>query len=300
LFISALVAAVLVWTLVRRVLERLLADAMVRWLPVGRLRRSALAVSVSLATLGTIAGSVSLLRWGLESSAELGTDLASLTNHILALVVFSAFISGLGRAMLMLQRPSWRLPPIPTKWPAPGLVPQGAGPGADGDAHHGAHEQRDRRQPGADGGRQRPDRAGGGAVRGALLRYRRTLRKHGLERPTGLAGLIPFVMVIWVVAILLALLTGYLTLAYFLTAKLLWISVVTCAYLLTTVFGDLCETLLSPRQPGGLALASTLGLAPAPPGPGQHHPGRHRPHGRAVPGALLVLMPSGTSPANCC
>jgi small-conductance mechanosensitive channel len=118
LFISRLVAAVLVWTLVRRVLERLLADAMVRWLPVGRLRRSALAVSVSLATLGTIAGSVSLLRWGLESSAELGTDLASLTNHILALVVFSAFISGLGRAMLMLQRPSWRLPPIPTKWPA--------------------------------------------------------------------------------------------------------------------------------------------------------------------------------------
>jgi small-conductance mechanosensitive channel len=78
------------------------------------------------------------------------------------------------------------------------------------------------------------------------------------------------------------------------------VSVVTCAYLLTTVFGDLCETLLSPRQPGGLALASTLGLAP-----------RHQAQastilagiGRTVVlflALLLVLMPSGTSPANCC
>jgi len=111
-FISSLVAAILVWTLVRLLFERLLADAMIRWLPEGRLRRSALALSVSLATLGTIAGSVSLLRWGLQSSAELGSDIASLTNHFLTLVVFSAFITGLGRAMLMLQRPSWRLPPI--------------------------------------------------------------------------------------------------------------------------------------------------------------------------------------------
>src|SRR5690606_8204753 len=134
---------------------------------------------------------------------------------------------------------------------------------------------------------------------GALLRYRHTLRKHDLARPMGLAGLIPFVMVIWLALILLALLTGYLTLAYFLTAKLLWVSlVVTCAYLLTTFLGDLCETLLSPRQPGGLALASTLGLAP-----------RHQAQastilagiGRTVVlflALLLALMPSGTSPSE--
>ncbi|MFP3526677.1 DUF3772 domain-containing protein, partial [Pantoea sp. SIMBA_072] len=34
-FLSSLVAAILVWTLVRRLLERLLADAMIRWLPEG-------------------------------------------------------------------------------------------------------------------------------------------------------------------------------------------------------------------------------------------------------------------------
>lgn len=301
LFITALVAAVLVWTLVRKVLERLLADAMIRWLPEGRLRRSALALSVALATLATIAGSVSLLRWGLESSAELGADLASLTNHVLTLVVFSAFISGLGRAMLMLQRPSWRLPPIPDEVAsALGWFPQVL-------ALALVLLLTQERINSVIGTSLALTLATNGLTAlvvsllfvAVLVRYRRTRRQHGLERPAGLAGLIPFVVVVWVIAILLALLTGYLTLAYFLTAKLLWISVVAvCAYLLVTVFGDLCETLLSPRQPGGLALASALGLQ-------QRHQAQASTVlagiGRTVLlfiAALLAFMPSGTSPGE--
>ncbi|AYG43455.1 mechanosensitive ion channel family protein [Pseudomonas sp. Leaf58] len=301
LFITSLVAAILVWTLVRGLLERVLASAMVSWLPEGRLRRSALALGVSLATLGTIAGSVSLLRWGLESSAELGSDIASLANHVLALVVFSAFITGLGRAMLMLQRPSWRLPPIHDDVAsALGWFPKVL-------ALALMVMMTMERINSVIGASLALTVAVNGLTAlvvaitfaGALLRYRRTLRKHDLERPTGLAGLIPFLMVIWLTLILLALLAGYLTLAYFLTAKLLWVSlVVTCAYLLTTFLGDLCETLLSPRQPGGLALASTLGLAP-----------RHQAQastilagiGRTVVlflALLLALMPSGTSPSE--
>ena len=301
LFITSLVAAILVWTLVRGLLERLLARAMVSGLPEGRLRRSALALGVSLATLGTIAGSVSLLRWGLESSAELGTDLASLTNHVLALVVFSAFITGLGRAMLMLQRPSWRLPAIHDEVAsALGWFPKVL-------ALALMVMMTMERINSVIGVSLALTVAVNGLTAlvvamifgGALLSYRRTLREHGLERPTGLAGLIPFVMVVWLASILLALVAGYLTLAYFLTAKLLWVSmVVTCAYLLTTFLGDLCETLLSPRQPGGLALAASLGLAP-----------RHQAQastvlagiGRTVVlflALLLALMPSGTSPSE--
>nr|WP_314616217.1 DUF3772 domain-containing protein [uncultured Pseudomonas sp.] len=300
-FITSLVAAILVWTLVRRVLERLLADAMVRWLPEGRLRRSALALSVSLATLGTIAGSVSLLRWGLESSSELGSDVASLTNHILALVVFSAFISGLGRAMLMLQRPSWRLPPIADEVAsALGWFPKIL-------ALALMVMLTMERINSVIGTSLALTVATNGLTAlvvvvifsAALVRYRRTRRIHQLERATGLAGLLPFVLVVWVALITLALLAGYLTLAYFLAAKLLWISVVaTCAYLLTTFLGDLCETLLSPRQPGGLALASTLGLAP-----------RHQAQASTILSGiartvllllalLLALMPSGTSPSE--
>jgi potassium-dependent mechanosensitive channel len=300
-FFGTLIAAVLVWTWVRRLLERLLANAMVRWLPEGRLRRSALALSVSLATLGTIAGSVSLLRWGLESSAELGTDIASLTNHVLTLVVFSAFISGLGRAMLMLQRPSWRLPPIPDEVAsALGWFPKVL-------ALVLMVMLTQERINSVIGTSLALTLATNGLTAlvvsllfvFALLGYRRTLRQHELPRPTGLAGLIPAVIVVWVGVILLTLLAGYLTLAFYLTGKLLWVSVViTCAYLLITVFGDLCETLLSPRQPGGLALASALGLQ-------QRHQAQASTIlagiGRTLllfAAALLVFMPSGTSPGE--
>jgi len=300
-FISSLVAAILVWTLVRLLFERLLADAMIRWLPEGRLRRSALALSVSLATLGTIAGSVSLLRWGLQSSAELGSDIASLTNHFLTLVVFSAFITGLGRAMLMLQRPSWRLPPIHDEVASalgwfPKLLALALMVMLTMERINSVIGTSLALTVATNGLTALVVAA---IFTTALIRYRRTLRKHELERPTGLAGLIPFVIVVWVGLIVLTLLAGYLTLAYFLTAKLLWISVVaTCAYLLTTFIGDLFETLLSPRQPGGLALASTLGLAP-----------RHQAQASTILtgigrtfllflAVMLALMPSGTSPGE--
>ncbi|WP_312936156.1 DUF3772 domain-containing protein [Pseudomonas sp.] len=300
-FLSSLLAAILLWTLGRGVLERLLARLMVRWLPEGRLRRSALALGVSLATLCTIGGAVSLVRWGLENSAELSSDLASVTNHILTLVVFSAFVSGLGRAMLMLQRPSWRLPPIPDEVAsALGWFPQVL-------ALSLMLLLTVERINSVIGTSLALTLATNGLTAlvvsilfiAALVSYRRTRRQHGLPRPSGLAGLIPFVVLVWALVILGALLTGFLTLAYFLTAKLLWISVVaTCAYLMVTVFGDLCETLLSPRQPGGLALASALGLQQ-----------RHQAQASTILGGvgrtlmllvavMFAFMPSGTSPGE--
>ncbi|AIR88253.1 DUF3772 domain-containing protein [Pseudomonas cremoricolorata] len=301
LFLSSLLAAVLVWTLGRRLLEKALAYLVVRWLPEGRLRRSALALGVSLATLSTIGGAVSLVRWGLETSAELSTDLTSLTDHILTLVVFSAFIAGLGRAMLMLQRPSWRLPPIPDEIAsALGWFPQAL-------ALALMLLLTVERINSVIGTSLALTLASNGLTAlvvsglflGALVCYRRSRRRHDLPRPSGLAGLIPFVMLVWVLVIIVALLTGFLTLAYFLTAKLLWISVVaTCAYLMVTVFGDLCENLLSPRQPGGLALASALGL--------QH---RHQAQASTILAgvgrtlmlfiaAMFAFLPSGTSPGE--
>ncbi|MGV8422407.1 DUF3772 domain-containing protein, partial [Pseudomonas aeruginosa] len=103
------------WSFGRRLLERMLTWAMIRWLPEGRLRRSALALAVGLATILTIVGAVSLMRWGLESNASLSPDMASLTDQLVSLATFCAFIAGLGRALLMLPRPSWRLPAIPDR-----------------------------------------------------------------------------------------------------------------------------------------------------------------------------------------
>ncbi len=63
-FISIVVAALFVWVVIRRLLERLLIWSMIRWLPEGRLRRSALALAVGLSTILTITVATSLLRWG--------------------------------------------------------------------------------------------------------------------------------------------------------------------------------------------------------------------------------------------
>jgi potassium-dependent mechanosensitive channel len=57
-------------------------------------------------------GAVSLMRWGLESNAVLSENLGRLSDHLVTLATFCAFIAGLGRALLMLPRPSWRLPAI--------------------------------------------------------------------------------------------------------------------------------------------------------------------------------------------
>ncbi|EPN26560.1 mechanosensitive ion channel family protein, partial [Pseudomonas syringae pv. actinidiae ICMP 19096] len=86
---------------------------MIRWLPEGRLRRSALALAVGLSTILTITVATSLLRWGIVSNAVLSNDVVNLLDQVQTLITFCAFILGLGRALLMLPHASWRLPQIP-------------------------------------------------------------------------------------------------------------------------------------------------------------------------------------------
>ncbi len=62
-FVSMLFSALLVWVTGRRVLEHTLVRLTVRWIPEGRLRRSALALAVGLATVLTISLAATLLRW---------------------------------------------------------------------------------------------------------------------------------------------------------------------------------------------------------------------------------------------
>jgi potassium efflux system protein len=301
LFASVVLGALLIWVVVRRLLESLLIRLMVRWLPEGRLRRSALALAVGLATVLTITAATSLLRWGIVSNAVLSNDVVNLLDQLQTLITFCAFIVGLGRALLMLPHPSWRLPKIPDEI----ATAMGRFPPVLALALMVIGTQERINSVIAS------SLALTVAVNGltalavslvfffGLLRYRRTRRRFAIERPGGLAGLIPFVVAVWVGLSLLALLSGYLTLAYFLAVKLLWMSVVaSTAYLLVAFFGDVCETLLSPKQPGGMALGSALGLSP-----------RHQAQASTVlagvgrsllllAAVLLAFLPSGSSPGE--
>lgn len=301
LFISVVSGAFLIWVVLRRLLERLLIRVMIRWLPEGRLRRSALALAVGLSTILTITAATSLLRWGIVSNAVLTNDVVNLLDQVQTLITFCAFIVGLGRALFMLPHPSWRLPQIPDQIAtAMGRFPPVL---ALALMIIGTQERINSVIASS--------LALTVAVNGltalavalvfffALVRYRRIRRKFELERLAGFAGLVPFVVAVWVGLSLLALLSGYLTLAYFLAVKLLWMSVVaSTAYLLIAFFGDICETLLSPKQPGGLALGSALGLSE-----------RHQAQASTVlagigrtllllTAVLLAFMPSGSSPGE--
>ncbi|KPX47013.1 DUF3772 domain-containing protein [Pseudomonas ficuserectae] len=296
-FISIVVGALFVWVVVRRLLERLLIWSMIRWLPEGRLRRSALALAVGLSTILTITVATSLLRWGIVRNAVLSNDVVNLLDQVQTLITFCAFIVGLGRALLMRAHASWRLPQIPDQIAtALGRFPPAL---ALALMIIGTQERINSVIASS--------LALTVAVNGltalavslvffyALVRYRRTR----LERPAGFVGLLPFIVAVWVGLSLLALLSGYLTLAYFLAVKLLWVSVVaSTAYLLIACFGDICETLLSPKQPGGMALGSALGLS-----------ARHQAQASTVlagigrtllllTALLLAFLPSGSSPGD--
>lgn len=264
-FIACLIAAVLLWVPGRRLLEQLLTKAMIRWIPVGRLRRSALALSVSLATIVTLGGGAGLIREGLDWNEQLNPTMSNLADQLLALVIFCTFTAGLGRALLAVQRPSWRLPDLPDPIasalsPFPWLMAW---------------------MLLLLGTQERLNSVSGAslaltvAVNGitalatavlygiALYRYRRARREAEGHETSALAGILVLAMLVTVLLIVLALVTGYLSLAYFLAGKLLWASVI-CAsgYLLTALFGDLCEALLSPRHPIGERLAHNLGVDP--------------------------------------
>jgi small-conductance mechanosensitive channel len=300
-FATVVIAALLLWVGGRRLLERLLIWAMIRWLPEGRLRRSALALAVGLSTIVTIAAATSLLRWGITGNTQLSADVINLLGQLQTLVIFCAFIVGLGRALLMVAYPSWRLPNIPDQVAAAlRYFPTAL---ALALLIIGTQERINSVIASA--------LSLTVAVNGltalaialvyifGLLRYHRTRRHHALERPAGIIGLLPFVAGVWVGFSLLALLGGYLTLAYFLAVKLLWMSAVAAtAYLLIAFFGDLCETLLSPKLPGGLALGSVLGMSE-----------RHQAQastllagiGRTLllaTALLLAFLPSGSSPGE--
>ena len=95
-----------------RLAESGLTRLVARSVPVGRLRRSLLALLTVLAYI-LIAGLAFSLVWDwLEDAGHWGTQSARLAESAVSFGMFLAFVLGLGRALLANGRSSWRLPPI--------------------------------------------------------------------------------------------------------------------------------------------------------------------------------------------
>ncbi|PCE22840.1 mechanosensitive ion channel protein [Paraburkholderia acidicola] len=263
-----LLLAVVVWTVGRRLLDRGMAYVCFNHLPEGRLRRSALALSVTLGTLLATGVAVQFVYLALTRHAELTPPLQDFADELAKLAWICALIAGLGRALLCTRHPSWRLPaiadpvalamkPFPTALAGLLLL-------------SGALEQLNRT---VDTSLQ-VTLFGRGLVSlvvvltiGASLiranRVRTALAAAGEppEARSTFAGLIHGAVTLTVVVSLFALLTGYISIARFLTYELVWFDIVLCSmYLLMQLTKDLCESLFSPHHATGKAIKHLFGL----------------------------------------
>ncbi|MES2312925.1 MAG: DUF3772 domain-containing protein [Pseudomonadota bacterium] len=268
-FVLCLITSVLLLSVGRWLIERVLVRVTTQHMPTGRLRRSALAVAMTLAytlAIGLAARSAYLaLSW----NDLLADDLDDLAKKLVRLVTFAAFMTGLGRAMLSSKRPSWRLSTL-----------------SDDAAH------RLRAFPALLGGAallrgvvESINNAIGASlaitvttrallavliallVGSALMRLgqsrRATLAAGELtaQRPVWV-GLVVAAAFVGVGIVLLGVITGYIAFAFFIAGQMLWVGVIlTALYLLMYLVDDIFDTVFDPKGRSGTRLQTSFGLA---------------------------------------
>ncbi|MEO9079819.1 MAG: DUF3772 domain-containing protein [Rhodanobacter sp.] len=264
-----LIGAALLLGVGRWLLERLLLQLATRRVPDGHLRRSAMAMAVALTAVLTTGLAAQLVYLGLNWNDILDPDLDALARSAVRLVCFAAFVTGLGRALLSVQRPSWRLPPLSDlaaqrlRW-----IPWLLGAAA---LLFGLIERISRTigssLPATVATRGVMALVISGLIGVAWLRLRdaqqqRTADGEVEHRPLWV-GLLGAATVLGVLISWLGVALGYIALAFFVAVQMLWVSVIVAsAYLLFHLLNDLIHTLLSPRGRGGQRLQATFQLAP--------------------------------------
>lgn len=255
------------WTVGRRLAERGLTWLCIHRMPEGRLRRSALAFASALATLGTTAIALHLLFYACTRHEPLTPVLQTFSEEFEKAVYACVLITALSRALLSTQHPSWRLPamadsvalalrPYPRILAATllVLVTLVQVSNATGMSSQIVIAQR---------GVIAivvivilvPLLLRVGKVRKALI------SANEPEAASTFAGAIYSIATVCMGVSALALLTGYVSLARFITFELVWAYIVLAGfYLLVQVVKDACEYLFSPRYSAGETLKQTLGL----------------------------------------
>ncbi|WP_426689199.1 DUF3772 domain-containing protein [Rhodanobacter ginsengiterrae] len=254
----------------RWALERLLLTLAARHVPDGHLRRSAMASAVALAAVLTTGMAAQLVYLGLNWNDILDDDLQGLAAAAVRLVCFAAFVTGLGRALLSVRRPSWRLPalsdlaaqrlrPFPWWLAAAALLV-------------GMTERITRTigtsLPATVATRGLFALLVSGLIGAALWRLHRSRREvvagsaDDVQRPMW-TGLFIGVATLGVAISWLGVATGFIAFAFFVAVQMLWVGVIVATvYLLIHLLTDLIDTLLSPRGPSGRRLQTSFTVAP--------------------------------------
>ncbi|MDE2278645.1 MAG: mechanosensitive ion channel family protein [Xanthomonadaceae bacterium] len=252
------------------VVRRMWRAVATRWLPDGHLRRSATAMFTALSTTLVIGFAAKLVQLGIDWNGTLDAELDALATSMMHVVTFSALMAGLGSALLSSRHASWRLLPLSD-----------------------IAAQRLQRFPWLLGGAalltgaiERVIRNTGaslpatvlwhallallisGLIGSLLLRLRHARREADalgdeLPRRPLWMGLVSFAVVLGVAVCWLAVFTGFIALAFFVAAQMLWAGLaLACLYLLMQLARDLFDTLLSPQGRSGQHLQAGFDISP--------------------------------------
>lgn len=260
--------AFIVWTFGRRLAERGLTWLCIHRVPEGRLRRSALAFASALATIATTGIALQILFYACTRHQPLTPVLQTFSEEFAKVVYACVLITGLSRALLSTEHPSWRLPaiadpvalalkPYPRILSCTLLVLVTLVQVSN-----------------ATGMSSQIVIAGRGIIAMVVLAIVLTLllrvgkvRKALVAANDAAAANSTFAGIIYTVASVsilvsaLALLAGYVSLARFISYQLVWGFIVLSGfYLLIQLVKDLCEHVFSPRHASGKALKQLLGI----------------------------------------
>ncbi|WP_130618307.1 DUF3772 domain-containing protein [Dyella amyloliquefaciens] len=270
-FVLCLLAAAALLAVGRRLLEHKVLDLASKYLPAGHLRRSAMALIITLITTLTYGITAWLIYLAVNWNGVFDEELDDVARPLVRLTFFAASMAGIGRAMLSVKRPSWRLPPISDDlakrlWLFPALLAVsmlllGIVEQVTGDI-------------GASLGTAMAANALAATVIGLLMasalirmgKARRALIAGGgtpAKRPVWVGLLIAAAFVITVL-VLGSVATGYIAFAFFLARQAMRAGfMIALLYLFMHLINDLCESLLSPDTRSGVRMQETFGIAPA-------------------------------------
>lgn len=265
---ALLVAALAIGLFGRRLLDKPLTWLVLKALPEGRLRRSALAAGTVLTVLLSVGIAAQLLCQIVTREGSASQMVLDYAEGVVNLSLFSALIAGLGQALLANQHPSWRLPTMAneiaqTLRPFPLML-------ASFILVFGAMEQLNN----LIGVSVVTSLMGSGlaSLLVALtafigpMRVNRLRRRYIAEGETPearstLVGLVHLATSVTAFVILMAVLVGYIPLARFLSYELVWIGLVLgCLYLLIHLVTDVCESLFSANTASGRIIKHSLNI----------------------------------------
>ncbi|WP_109125681.1 DUF3772 domain-containing protein [Dyella sp. C11] len=270
-FIGCLLAAIALLAGGRRVLEHQMLDKAARYLPSGHLRRSVMAVLVTVGTTFIYGVSAWLLYLAFNWNGVFDQDLDDLVHPLVRLMVIIATMAGLGRALLMVRHPSWRLPPISDDlakrlWPFPTLMAYSA-------LLLGVIE-RVTNSIGASLATTMAANALVATVIGGLVAYALVLMSRA-RRAMLASGETPAKRPLWVgmvvlcaslamLATLLAVVTGYISAGFYVARQMIRAGfLISALYVLMHLINDLCESLITPDSHTGQRLQQNFGVDPA-------------------------------------